>query len=918
MEKNYKVLKAGESLYALRPKSQSQNIDKAFQKSGQALLWGLLTLPNIQPISGFDDADTSKTVPGKMHPEYRYPNHDEFRLVKIEIKEDTKFLVSRVTDDDIGIAISMGETLTIAEVDVGESPIARVSLTEIEDDRDAIQKVIELYSAADASGYEKIDTRMIRTGVIRAIGYIMEPVVSVGIDWEQVWVQFVKARMKGFSLEQTLAHFQKILTGPEAHFFIAAMSKPGFEDCADSIKGLYNSTGNSCFMDSTLMAMFAFKDSPFYENLLSKPFNGDPTGDLVCREDLEADTNLRRQIQDVLKEDVQKLLTGRNQNCSFLRKLLGRDCRKFDYEQDLSVGYQDPFELYTRLMSVLAYKPITYTEINYRADDQNDTNLDVTDRSNDHISLPTLYASNETMTSISWPESWNTGTYEYIQDLTERPYRKTEIAIERADCIVVNVSRILMGRPGGNLPEDLSTLFDADSTSESSSESVSRDSPKFDSNRDQTAVDGRFIRVETEFDIGGTIYTLKSVVYSPTNGHYATLLRCGENWYTYDDLNVNTYISENIIDTRRAMYLISTRGVILFYYKGGARRERYVEPLPTIPSGTEFANPLLALMSASEPVKAVMPVVRELRISTFNVSYYTMNNTVAGTESDHVAMCQATYPLMDEDENYIDGYDGWFSQEKNISRCTLNAAGFLSKFDIMALQEVDENMQEEFQNTINYLAIEGHKIDVSNGLASPDEFPNHNYLTANKGLVVAYNETLTGPGILVTNPDTPFPIFSDLHTEQDIRVFMLVYFPRLKLLFGNIHSPRGIDYEKQLDLLFTYVEANMNLANTRYQERTGDKMIYDRIILAGDFNDSMGQLTDVEINAFGKVMSLPPGPDGGVVKSCCTDTGHQYPGDYIFDSEKSHKYYGLPRGYVRGQPLMSDHDPVVLITNFII
>lgn len=81
-------------------------------------------------------------------------------------------------------------------------------------------------------------------------------------------------------------------------------------------------------------------------------------------------------------------------------------------------------------------------------------------------------------------------------------------------------------------------------------------------------------------------------------------------------------------------------------------------------------------------------------------------------------------------------------------------------------------------------------------------------------------------------------------------------------------------------------------------------------MMVGDFNDYQGTLIGKSLNVFGKQISMQSNPP----KSCCEDSGYAFVGDYIFDSKiTDDKYYGLPLDYNRYEPIMSDHDPVILI-----
>jgi hypothetical protein len=107
----------------------------------------------------------------------------------------------------------------------------------------------------------------------------------------------------------------------------------------------------------------------------------------------------------------------------------------------------------------------------------------------------------------------------------------------------------------------------------------------------QTRVNDRPISVQTEMVINGTTYVLKGVVYSPADGHYASLLHCGNSWFNFDDLAAYEPISRRPVSDDQASILIQTRGTLLFYYPAFMGR---VAPLAAS-SSSSIVTPMQSL-----------------------------------------------------------------------------------------------------------------------------------------------------------------------------------------------------------------------------------------------------------------------------------------------------------------------------------
>ena len=279
---------------------------------------------------------------------------------------------------------------------------------------------------------------------------------------------------------------------------------------------------------------------------------------------------------------------------------------------------------------------------------------------------------------------------------------------------------------------------------------------------------------------------------------------------------------------------------------------------------------------------------QKLKITSFNVGFNVMNNRVEGSEAKQVYICQQKYN------------GGWHDSGQTISSCSYNAADFLSgyesdhvrssgtNFNLFGVQEVSPKYQQAFEQ-----AILKNNPNI--------QFLSSGYL-GTSNLVTGFDFNVTGPGVLITPPDTPFPL--RLKNKKKRRGVQAIFFPKLELLFINIHAPHDIDLFLGISELGKAIEKEFQKLLKNKQVNSKPK----RIIMVGDFNDHTGSLINSPIKMFNLTLKV-----GKKVLTCCTDANFVYPGDYIFDTKINAGYYGYPKGYVRQQPSMSDHDPVVLL-----
>lgn len=281
---------------------------------------------------------------------------------------------------------------------------------------------------------------------------------------------------------------------------------------------------------------------------------------------------------------------------------------------------------------------------------------------------------------------------------------------------------------------------------------------------------------------------------------------------------------------------------------------------------------LITIEDYEKLFQSVKMKTQELKIASFNLGYNVMGNKIAGSEGVRVQECQATY-------------EGGWSDINGVSSCTKNAANFLAQYDIFGLQEVNVNYQDDFENYLKSL--------------NPNlQFLSSFYL-ADWAVVTGYDETVTGPGIMLTKMDESFPYSPG---NLNVRGIQAIWFRKINLLFINLHAPHNIILKKEIENSCERIDFLM--------KKNGIQKI-DRVIILGDFNDYGTKLGESGFKAFGFEMKVP-----SLVKTCCTNSNYKYPGDYIFDSKKNPGYYGLPiesNNSIGKNILMSDHHPIILL-----
>tara|TARA_R110002074_G_scaffold244056_4_gene415787 strand:+ start:322 stop:1428 length:1107 start_codon:yes stop_codon:yes gene_type:complete len=299
----------------------------------------------------------------------------------------------------------------------------------------------------------------------------------------------------------------------------------GYLECLPRLKGPSN-PGTSCFMDSVLMCMFAFKKSPFYVNLIEKDIDNFDYN--TCNQDKKLDRKVKIKIQELLRNSYDDIfIKGSNDYCNDLRKYVGNYCRLLTTDIDLSISMHEPFEFYQRLLSVFDYSPLIKNTTRFKSD--NEDTYDESNLSSVQISdwVPIETVSNPDFKKIDFLSYldknvvYNDVIDEYLHEIH---------TLEKSDAVILSIDR--------------------------------RD--KYGSD---TRANTRFIDYEDEIKFDGKIFKLHGVVLTTSSGgHYIAAIKCKNKWSVYNDLNTSKSFQNKTINNKKVRNLISTTGVLFFYY----------------------------------------------------------------------------------------------------------------------------------------------------------------------------------------------------------------------------------------------------------------------------------------------------------------------------------------------------------------
>jgi len=247
-----------------------------------------------------------------------------------------------------------------------------------------------------------------------------------------------------------------------------------------------------------------------------------------------------------------------------------------------------------------------------------------------------------------------------------------------------------------------------------------------------------------------------------------------------------------------------------------------------------------------------------MKIISYNLSWATQLNIVAGSEKNFVEQCHKLYG----------------KSNKALSHCTNNALTLLMEdfkkkpFDILCIQEGIHKTPHLLKHFYN------------DYIKSIDDVAH---------LYTSYNRKLLGKAYLVT----PFHFgFNDINKKYEKgRPIQVIYFPETNILLINAHFPHSLTKKDYMKLF--------NMFNLTEK--------VDRIIFCGDFNDHETILPhEITINNMKLYIKSP------IPKTCCYPK-YNKTSDYIYDSKKQEKFGIIPI-FKKSKLLASDHYPVYAIT----
>ena len=305
------------------------------------------------------------------------------------------------------------------------------------------------------------------------------------------------------------------------------------------------------------------------------------------------------------------------------------------------------------------------------------------------------------------------------------------------------------------------------------------------------------------------------------------------------------------------------------------------EILVKFPTFDAKINPIKFIpLLPSKGKKPMATSSKKSAIISYNLSWATQKNEVAGSEKQFVKFCQ-----REEKKNK--------HTDPNLSYCTTNAANLLSiiskkyNLEIIGLQE---SVPEKIDLVTLY--ISHHSTDMFNCIHS--------------GI---YNHACSS---IIFNRNLGIPEQISEGELSKGRPYIIVYFPDKEYLVINSHFNHHLEDHNYKEL-FIKLEEEIT--------RNLKKRKISRIIFTGDFNDHKNVLNKTQTKFSIKFLKklLYCGDNTNLItKSCCyrpkdTDTKLKFSlgvnSDYIFDT-RNQSYFGVPKEYKRSFP-GSDHLPVI-------
>ncbi|MBA3757194.1 MAG: hypothetical protein H0X02_13685, partial [Nitrosomonas sp.] len=96
------LIRRGAGLYVVERKGQISARDRFFLEPGRAILWALLTIKDIMPVSARQASikTFSTTMRSDLATEFRFPMQSEFVLVNYVAEQDIDYLKDYLSDEE--------------------------------------------------------------------------------------------------------------------------------------------------------------------------------------------------------------------------------------------------------------------------------------------------------------------------------------------------------------------------------------------------------------------------------------------------------------------------------------------------------------------------------------------------------------------------------------------------------------------------------------------------------------------------------------------------------------------------------------------------------------------------------------------------------------------------------------------------
>lgn len=291
------------------------------------------------------------------------------------------------------------------------------------------------------------------------------------------------------------------------------------EPCSDTIRGL-DFTGNSCYMDSALLAIFAIPNKIITNHILDKnirELKKEKNLWFKCNEEPAKDLRLRSDIQSSLKSitNYMRNIEKNPKNCSNLRRVI-KNCSP--PQAFYGTGMMDSGEFLTYLFNVFQVN-IAYTQrTTYGTNDPINPNPDwtmTTNTKNEHDS-PIIDIVSNYLNNLG-PDKHNIKVLlRQVEDIVIDgwiyPRKKEIFTLVSSDLVIFKIQRL------GQVVE-------------------------YKNKKIKGKISEKFIKtyiiptktIKLKNDPDKKILNLSSIIIHNGSAHYTCVIKCGDVWLFYDD-----------------------------------------------------------------------------------------------------------------------------------------------------------------------------------------------------------------------------------------------------------------------------------------------------------------------------------------------------------------------------------------------